>query len=224
MKVLDVGAGGGEMLYLLGKRGCEAIGIEPNDGYANYAIEQYGVDIQVGFSGDVDFNPNTFDAILLFHVLEHMEEPVQEIKRLKSLLKPEGTLIIEVPNVTYRYGLPSSKWHVGHLYNFNCTTLAATAIQSGMEVIKVEEPGDGGNLFGVFTNNEPTEPCFLEGNFDRVSNQLKTHSVTRHLLSPHPYLRPIRKAIRTISEKWATRNAQDGREILDKLYESPVEH
>ncbi|SVE37464.1 uncharacterized protein METZ01_LOCUS490318, partial [marine metagenome] len=74
MKILDVGAGGGEMLYLLGKKGCEASGIEPNNGYANYATEQYGVDIQVGFAEDADFNPNTFDAILLFHVLEHMEE------------------------------------------------------------------------------------------------------------------------------------------------------
>ncbi len=221
MKVLDVGAGGGEMLYLLGKKGCEASGVEPNNGYANYATEQYGVDIQVGFAEEADFNPNTFDAILLFHVLEHMENPVQEIKCLKNLLKPGGIFIIEVPNVTYRNGFPTAKWHVGHLYNFNRTTLAATAVQAGMEIIRVEEPGDGGNLFGVFTNNEPAEPCSLEGNFDRVSHQLETHSVMRHLLSPHPYLRPIRKAIRTISEKWATRNAQNGREILDALYEAP---
>ena len=123
--------------------------------------------------------------------------------------------------MTYQDGFPSAKWHIGHLYNFNRTTLAATAVQAGMEIIEVEEPGDGGNLFGVFTNNEPTEPCSLKGNFDRVSHQLEIHSVMRHMLSPHPYLRPIRKAIRTISEKWATRNAQKGREILDALYEAP---
>ena len=65
---MDAGAGGGELLYLLEEKGCEAIGIEPNKGYAKYAIDQYGVDIHVEFFEDVAFDPFAFDSILLFHV------------------------------------------------------------------------------------------------------------------------------------------------------------
>ena len=217
-KVLDAGAGGGELVYLLGEKGCGASGIEPNKGYANYAIDQYGVDIHVGFFEDVAFDPVAFDTILLFHVLEHLENPVQEIKRLMSFLKPGGTFIIEIPNVTYRRGFPTAKWHIGHLYNFNRTTLAATAIKAGMDIIEVKELGDGGNLFGVFANKKPVKPYSLEGNFEKVFHELKAHTILRHMLSPNPYYRPIKRAIRSLSEKWETRNKESGKDILDGLY------
>ncbi len=217
-KVLDAGAGGGELLYLLEEKGCEAIGIEPNKGYANYAIDQYGVDIHVEFFEDVAFDPFAFDSILLFHVLEHLENPVQEIKRLMRFLKPGGAFIIEVPNVSYRHCYPTAKWHIGHLYNFNRATLAATAFKAGMEIIEVNELGDGGNLFGVFANNKPAEPYSLEGNFEKVFHELEAHTIVRHLLSPNPYYRPIKRAIRSISGKWETRDKECGKDILDGLY------
>lgn len=216
--VLDAGAGGGELLYLLEKKGCKAQGIEPNEGYANYAIDQYGVDIHIGFFEDAAFDPVAFDSILLFHVLEHLENPVQEIRRLMKLLKPGGTFIIEVPNVTYRNCYPTEKWHVGHLYNFNRTTLAATATKAGLRVIAVNESGDGANLFGVFTNKNPAEPYPLEGNFEKVLRELETHTVKRHLLSPNPYFRPIKRAIRSVLETWVTWNKASAKEILDGLY------
>jgi 2-polyprenyl-3-methyl-5-hydroxy-6-metoxy-1,4-benzoquinol methylase len=218
-KILDAGAGGGEMLYLLGKKGCEPSGIEPNQGYANHAIEQYGVDIHVGFFEDAIFPPETFDVVLLFHVLEHLEKPIQEIELLKSYLKPGGTFIIEVPNVTFRQGLPTAKWHIGHLYNFNRTTLVATAVKAGLELVEIQEIGNGGNLFGVFANRKPGRSHSLAGNFERVFRALERHTVVRHLLTPHPYFRPARKAIRTLGEKWATRNFKTGKEILAALYE-----
>mgnify|MGYP001168060969 CR=1 FL=1 len=217
-RVLDAGAGGGELLYLLGERGCEARGIEPNKGYANYAIDQYGVDINVGCFEDVVLDQGVFDTILLFHVLEHLESPVLEIKRLMGFLKPGGTFVIEVPNVTYRCGYPAAKWHIGHLYNFNSVTLAATAIKAGMDIIEIKELGDGGNVFGVFSNNKSVKPYSLEGNFDKVLHELETHTIIRHLLSPNPYIRPLKRAVRSLSEKWAIRNEESGKEILDKLY------
>ena len=217
-KVLDAGAGGGELVYLLGKKGCKVSGIEPNRGYANHAIEQYDVDIQVGFFEDANFDAGAFDAVLLFHVLEHLENPVEEIKRLKKFLKPGGTFVIEVPNVTYTQGYPTAKWHIGHLYNFNQKTLGATALKAGMDVVELRELGDGGNLFGVFSNIEPTEAMSLNGNFEQVSEKLAAHTVVSHLFSLNPYVRPVKKLCRSIMEKLAIMGPQNSRELLDKLY------
>jgi len=74
-------------------------------------------------------------------------------------------------------------------------------------------------LFGVFTNTDPSECCSLEGNFETVFHALNTHKMLPHLLSHHPYTRPIRKAMESIAEKWAIRNFRSGRELLDKLYD-----
>jgi len=218
-KILDAGAGGGELLYLLTKKGHEASGIEANKGYAGYAIDEYALDIRIGCFEDVEFEPETFDVILLFHVLEHLENPVQEIQRLKAFLRVGGIFIIEVPNVTYKRGFPTAKWHIAHLYNFNRMTLAAAAVKAGMDVVNVKEMGHGGHLFGVFTNTDPSECCSLEGNFETVFHALNTHKMLPHLLSHHPYTRPIRKAMESIAEKWAIRNFRSGRELLDKLYD-----
>lgn len=205
-------------MYLLKCKGHKAHGIEPNQGYANHAIEQYGVDIQVGCFEDIDFKEKSYDVILLFHVLEHLENPVEDIKRLKRFLKENGTFIIEVPNVTHRQGFPTAKWHIGHLYNFNKTTLAATAAKAGLCVEQVSEMGRGGYLFGVFTNLKPQAKISLEGNFDRVHRTLESHTAAKHLTTIHPYTRLLSRAYNSIREKWAIQKFSNGRETLDTLY------
>ena len=87
-----------------------------------------------------------------------------------------------------------------------------------MDIIEVNELGDGGNLFGVFANNKPAEPYPLEGNFEKVFRELEAQTVMRHLLSTDPYFRPIKRAIRSVSGKWVIRNEASGKEILDGLY------
>ena len=219
-RVLDVGAGGGEMLYLLMKRGFEAYGIEPNVGYAGHAIAEYGAQIQVGVSGDSVFPPGTFDAVCLFHILEHLENPVEEIRMLMALLKPGGLFFVRVPNVEFNHCYPNTKWHVGHLYNFNDVTLTATFLQAGMSPLAVNTPTDGGTLFGVFQNADPpAKPVSLEGNFGRVLRKLNAHTVPRYFLTPHPYFRAFRKFARNLGERCAVRGRAGCRGLLDAMYD-----
>ncbi len=217
-KVLDAGAGGGELMCLLRHCGHQVHGIEPNIGYAEYAREQYGLDLDVCFFEDASLEPESFDAIVLFHVLEHLENPLLEIQRLRRFLKPGGKFIIEVPNVMYTRCFPAAKWHIGHLYNFNTVTLAAVAVQAGLEVVKVEALGDGGNVRGVFVNNDPVEAYCLDGNFQAVHQRLESHSVAGHLFSPHPYIRPLKKILRSTREKIATRGCGNGQQLLENLF------
>ena len=217
--ILDVGAGGGEMMYLLQKRGHEVHGIEPNSGYAEYARDQYSLNLSVGFIEDSKHRPESFDAIFLFHVLEHLENPIEEICRLNNLLKPGGILVIEVPNVDHKNCFPAAKWHTGHLYNFNTLTLNATVEKAGLDTKSIREEGEGWNIFGIFQKRPPREEILLDGNFDKIWKSLQAHTVPKHLFSANPYLRPLKKLTRTIEENWATRKNRNGQEILDSLYE-----
>lgn len=81
-RVLDCGAGGGEFSYLLTSRGYRLTGIEPNDGYREYARSEYGVDVRPGTLDDNEFGAGEFDLITIFHVLEHVPDPAAALARL----------------------------------------------------------------------------------------------------------------------------------------------
>ena len=62
-RVLDVGAGGGEFAYLLSRAGHTVTGIEPNAGYAEFARQSYGLDIQATTLELIEFETENFDVI-----------------------------------------------------------------------------------------------------------------------------------------------------------------
>src|ERR1051325_5782406 len=121
--ILDVGAGGGELVYLLRGLGYDARGLEPNEGYARYAREELKLPIEMGFFKELELGGQTFDVVTLFHVLEHLEDPAGTVARLRDCLRPGGHLFIEVPNVEAKCQAPSRRFHLAHLYNFNAATL-----------------------------------------------------------------------------------------------------
>lgn len=86
-----------------------------------------------------DFN-HQFDKIFMFHVLEHIENPVFFLEKLKSMLKPGGVIYIEVPNVddilVKTYDCDAFKdyyYKKAHLYNFNETGLAYVFEHAGYQ-------------------------------------------------------------------------------------------
>ena len=101
--ILDVGSGGGEFAYLLQSLGHDVWGIEPNRGYAEYSIREYGLNVYRGFVQDLKLPktspqamPSTgqpsarsivnqvFDTITIWHVLEHTENPYAVLAKLNT--------------------------------------------------------------------------------------------------------------------------------------------
>lgn len=144
--VLDVGTGGGEFAYLLQSLGHGVSGIEPNRGYADYSIREYGLTVQVGFVQDAAFPSESFDVVTIWHVLEHTEDPGFILALLRSWLKPDGTLVVEVPNVEATCQAPRSTFHEAHLYNFNVVSLRRLAKKQGLYEVKHLISRDGGNI------------------------------------------------------------------------------
>jgi 2-polyprenyl-3-methyl-5-hydroxy-6-metoxy-1,4-benzoquinol methylase len=225
--VLDVGTGGGEFAYLLQSLGHRVSGIEPNKGYADYSIQEYGVSVQVGFVQDARFQPDSFDVVTIWHVLEHTEDPGCVLALLRSWLKTDGMLVVEVPNVEATCQAPHSTFHEAHLYNFNVVSLRRLAKKHGLYEAKHLISRDGGNITMFLTRTEPPIEAQCEtaipGNYEWVSRIVREHSNLHRHLTPLPYVRAWQRLCRSLQEKRETADAATGRALLDKLYSAQVQ-
>ena len=98
-RMLDVGSGGGELLYpLTHLAGASAEGLEPNRGYAQHAREQRGMPLHEGFLREDAPVSGGYDLITVHHVLEHLDDPLATMRLLHRWLRPGGHLVVEVPN------------------------------------------------------------------------------------------------------------------------------
>ncbi|MBN1276290.1 MAG: class I SAM-dependent methyltransferase [Deltaproteobacteria bacterium] len=92
-KILDVGCGKGYFLYACKKR-YDCSGYDVTDSNRDYIENELGIRL---FCGDIDEIGSVFDAITLWHSLEHLRDPRETLKELLQLLRPGGILIAEVP-------------------------------------------------------------------------------------------------------------------------------
>lgn len=96
-KLLDVGCGTGAFLNVMKKEGWEVLGLEPDKEARELARRLYR--LTVFEASQLDQLPvGSFDAITLWHVLEHVHDLHAYVEQLKGLLKPSGKLFIAVPN------------------------------------------------------------------------------------------------------------------------------
>ncbi len=139
-KLLDVGAGTGAFLHEMKSHGWEVTGIEPDKSARNVAAEKYNVTL-LDENKLFDLPALSFDAITLWHVLEHVHDLHDYMKQLKQLLKQGGKIIIAVPNYTSKdaniyvehwaaYDVPR------HLYHFTPISIQHLASMHQMKVEK----------------------------------------------------------------------------------------
>ena len=227
MKLLDVGAGSGEVVYVVRAMGYDASGFEPNEGYAIYAAQVLGVPVTQGFYQDVKIAPESQDFVTLFHAMEHLEDPYDMRVRARGWLRTQGLLLIEVPNSEATCQQPHSQFHQGHLYHFNLPTLESLGRRAGFEIAESGASEDGGNITVIFRKVDTQAPSSfrIPENYRRVSSVLRSHTAFRHALSPYPYLRPFRKLAARLEERREARALRSGKELLDRLiheYLKPV--
>jgi len=118
--LLDIGAGTGDFLMQAQKQKWDVIGVEPND-QAKEQAKKKGVLLETTTS---NLPSNNFDVITMWHVLEHVPDLSAQIKELKRLLKPNGHVIIAVPNFkSYDAEYYNSHWAAydvpRHLWHFS---------------------------------------------------------------------------------------------------------
>ncbi len=136
--LLDVGCGSGTFLYLAKRRGFEVHGLDFSSQAVSLARSQYGLNVQQGPVGGDAWEGHRFDFITMFHVLEHLPEPRKALSFAISRLKPAGSLIIQVPNVSSLqarlfgvrwYGLDAPR----HVINLSPRGLRHLLAEAGLE-------------------------------------------------------------------------------------------
>jgi len=96
-KLLDIGAGSGAFLAHAKISGWQVKGVEISSDWVKYAKKNSGLKLFYGELKQANFTTNSFDLIHLNHVLEHVYQPIELLIEIKRLLKPNGYLMIEVP-------------------------------------------------------------------------------------------------------------------------------
>ncbi len=137
-RLLDVGAGGGEFVYLAGQAGFDAMGVDPSSGYLEFARTQYGVNVLNDGYNSAQIK-GTFDVVTLFHVLEHLPDPKTTIRDLSLRLNTGGILFIEVPNLGSKNVSPSNMFFKAHISYFSPNSLQLLV----MDLFDVVEENDG---------------------------------------------------------------------------------
>jgi len=87
-KVLDIGCGRGLLLKYLNKLKHPAFGVERSELAATRALQTEGITIYTKPFVECNFGTNTFDAIIIWHVLEHIEHPSETLEKIYKLLNP----------------------------------------------------------------------------------------------------------------------------------------
>lgn len=95
-RVLDAGAGRGRLVAELRRRGLAAEGIEPSARSAGAAAR---AGLPVARRSIDEHEDSGLDAVVVWHVLEHLDDPAAALQRMRSWLGPGGLMLVGVPNV-----------------------------------------------------------------------------------------------------------------------------
>lgn len=137
-RILDIGAGTGDFLSVAKQNGWQTVGVEPSEKAKAIAIKK-----EVSFVEDTaELENHSFDVITMWHVLEHVPNLDNQIKELKRLLKPNGSLIVAVPNFksfdAKHYGAFWAAYDVPiHFWHFSKKAIKSLFEKEGMELEKV---------------------------------------------------------------------------------------
>lgn len=144
-RLLDVGCSIGQFAARARAAGFAATGLEMNEASAAFARTHYGLEVAEGTIHDAPQEAASLDVLTMFDVIEHVPDPLGDLRKAWDLLAPGGRIVLSTPNIDGlfpRASLPLAKkldyWpHPEppyHLYQFSAKTLGAMLEKAGFAV------------------------------------------------------------------------------------------
>ena len=201
-RVLDIGASSGEFTHVMARSGFQAVGMEPNRGYAAFARRSYAAVVHEGGYEAAPDVPGGYHLITLNHVLEHLPDPGAALARFHAMLAPEGLLFLEVPNLLGVQKRAATLFHTAHIWNFTPHTLAGLAARHGFAPLPGEDLAETSLVF-----RRLPAPCPLPPDpalAARLRLQVARHQGTlAYVLSGTAFRRRWHRLCRAL-EEWRT--------------------
>jgi 2-polyprenyl-3-methyl-5-hydroxy-6-metoxy-1,4-benzoquinol methylase len=156
-QLLDVGSGTGAFVNEMATHGWQVTGLEPDEGARQLARKLYNAELK-----DVNefyhLPANSFDAITLWHVLEHVHKLSAYVDELKKLLKENGKLFIAVPNYTSKDAAIYKEYWAAydvprHLYHFSPRSMQVLIEKHGLKVLQHEPMWYDSFYISMLSNN-----------------------------------------------------------------------
>jgi len=152
--VLDVGCGDGYFLIACKSKGYQVMGLDLDEQFSKEIGKKYNIKVLAGQLSTTLLESASFDHITMHHMLEHSYDPMEDLKTAHRLLKRNGKLYIEVPNMNnievkvkqlrnmpFHWSLPF------HTYHFNKETITAYLSKAGFKILSVSYPIFSPNVF-----------------------------------------------------------------------------
>lgn len=140
--ILDIGCGTGEFLGTMKQAGWTTLGLEPDEGAREMAAKEQGVTVHES-EHLFQLSDPTYDVISMWHVLEHVHRLHEYLEQIRSLIQPDGTLLIAVPNYRSKdaeqYQAEWAAYDVPrHLYHFSAGNMKKLLGQHGFELKEMQ--------------------------------------------------------------------------------------
>jgi len=135
-RLLDFGCGSGAYLIEMKRLGWQVTGLDTSTRMVDRIRDELGLNALVGSLPHLDLEPESFDAITMWHALEHVHDPLAVLREARDLLAPGGKIVISVPNIDslplrwfgqHWFGLELPR----HLTHFTPTSLPALLQRAG---------------------------------------------------------------------------------------------
>jgi 2-polyprenyl-3-methyl-5-hydroxy-6-metoxy-1,4-benzoquinol methylase len=149
-RLLDVGCGSGDWLALMMGLGWRGVGLDFDENAVKVGRTR-GLDVTCGALEQQNYADNSFDAVALSHVIEHVPDPVQTLAECRRILKPGGKLVVVTPNTSsLSHRMFKQDWRglepPRHLHIFSNRSLPSLLARAGFENVSIR-PHMAGSVF-----------------------------------------------------------------------------
>lgn len=146
-RVLDVGCAAGRKTSVMRDMGLDVVGLEPYEEGCHLAGEAHGLEVVCAYLQNADLPRESFDAITFFDVIEHVRDPLGDLKAARTLLRPGGAIYLKVPNLrSWQARLLGRWWAVldppRHLHHFTPSSLRHALLAADFKEVWSCSPPD----------------------------------------------------------------------------------
>lgn len=155
--ILDIGSGLGLFLSKFREKGWSVVGTDISSDVARYSKKLFGIKVLVGDVVKLPLPKAHFDLVTLNGVFEHIYDPSKTLKKIRQVLKPDGILVVTVPNIeSLGYLIHRKEWYHlqpgRHIYHFSPKTIKRLFDKEGFTIMEISHSYYAHNYYSLFEN------------------------------------------------------------------------